>query len=623
MTTNDNPVAGPSRVRLGELRPSQLLYSSGVGAIADLPGLSVMIMGLDDWDESRTRSLPEPRLLTAVRQQLGAQVQDLRLPPMPEPGEGRGVDARVGVPVAPFPRWLCCTRCRKLAAIGSGLFRLKPDEHRPDRTRYVHENCHVTQNSEALPVRFMMACEAGHLDDFPWNTFAHRGASDCHGPYELRVINPSGDVSGLLLKCLGCDASRPMSDAFGDDAAVALGNCAGRRPHLRDYEEAPCSVPPRAILLGASNLWFPVVMSALDIPGDTDPLADGVAARWAELVTLRSVEGVATMRGLNLLRELAAYTDDQLWSAIEKHRRELDDEPTTAAPVSLRLPEWEAFSQPNSRRISADFQLRQVSTPSRHGSLIARVVLAERLREVRALVGFTRVSPPGDLGEPGGRDALALAPLSKRPPQWVVASEVRGEGLFLQLDENAVQAWLATDAAKAREGALLVAHRKNRERHQLTPLDDGFPGMRFVLIHSLAHALMRQLAIECGYALASVRERIYSREADQYGPAMAGLLLYTAAPDSEGTLGGLVRLGEPDQLGRLIDAALEEAQLCSSDPLCAEHDPTTGHDLHGAACHACLFVPETSCERANRYLDRAAIAPIFGRDSGFYFEPSA
>ncbi|MCC6649747.1 MAG: DUF1998 domain-containing protein [Candidatus Eisenbacteria bacterium] len=619
MTVQPNPPAGAPRVRLGELRPSQLLYSSGVGAIADLPGLSVMVMGLDDWDESRTRSLPEPRLLAAVREQLGAQVQDLRLPPMPDPAERQGNDARVGVPVAPFPRWLCCTRCRKLAAIGSGLFRLRPDEYRPDRTRYVHENCHVTPNSEALPVRFLIACEAGHLDDFPWNFFAHRGPSNCHGPYELRVINPSGDVSGLLLKCFGCGVSRPMSDAFGDDAGPAIGACSGRRPHLRDYSEAECHVPPRAILLGASNLWFPVVLSALDIPGQSDPVADGVGARWAELGTLRSTEGVATMRGLNLLRELSAYSDEQIWAAVAAHRAALEQEPATAAPVSLRTPEWEAFSQPSSRRISADFLLRQVETPARHRALVERVVLAERLREVRALVGFTRVSPPGDLGEPGGQSGQVLAPLSRRPPQWAVASEVRGEGLFLQLREDAIQAWLEQGATQERGAALFAAHRRNRERHQLTPVDAGFPGMRFVLIHSLAHALMRQLAIECGYALASVRERIYSREADQYGPAMAGLLLYTAAPDSEGTLGGLVRLGEPDQLGRLIDAALEEAQLCSSDPLCAEHDAAAGFDLHGAACHACLFVPETSCERANRYLDRAVIAPIFGREAGSFF----
>ncbi|MCC6649580.1 MAG: DUF1998 domain-containing protein [Candidatus Eisenbacteria bacterium] len=623
MTAGNAPPVGGQHPRLGEVRPSQLLYSSGVGAIIDLPRLSVMVMGLDDWDESRTRSLPEPRLLAAVREQLGAQVRDLRLPPTPEVAMSRpragSPESRVGVPVAPFPRWLCCTRCRKLAAIGSGLFRLKPDENRPDRTRYEHENCHKGTHSEVLPVRFMAACEHGHLDDFPWQHFVHRGVPGCRGPLELRVTNPSGEASGLQVKCLSCPASRTMAEAFGDDAADALGACSCRRPQLRDYDAGPCASKPRAILLGASNLWVPVVLSALDIPADRDPLDALVEARWAELATLKSLEGVETMRGLLLLRELTPFTDEQIWSSIQARRVEIESGSGTVAPASLRLPEWEAFTSTNPRQLSADFQLRRVETPQSYHGVIERVVLAERLREVRALIGFTRVSPPGEFGEPGDTQARPLAPLTKRPPQWALASEVRGEGLFIQLSEQAIQSWLATDAARQRGGALLAAHRANRERHQQTPLEAGFPGMRFVLLHTLSHALMRQLAVECGYALASVRERIYSRDADEHGPAMAGLLLYTAAPDSEGTLGGLVRLGEPDQLGRLIGAALEEAQLCSSDPLCAEYDAASGHDLHGAACHACLLIPETSCERANRYLDRAVIAPIFGRESGSYF----
>lgn len=611
--------ASAPRPKLGEMRPSQLLYSSGIGAIADLPRLSVMIMGLDDWDESHTRSLPEPRLLAAVRQRLGAQVRDLKLPPVPPPGAVTPSDARIGVPVAPFPRWLCCTRCRKLAGIGSGLFRLKPDENRPDRTCYQHENCHVFSGAEALPVRFMIACEHGHLDDFPWKHFVHRGPSDCTGPYDLQVVNPSGDVSGLRLNCAGCKATRSMADAFGDDANAALGACSSRRPHLRDFEAEACGLEPRAILLGASNLWFPVVLSALDIPGDGDPLTEGIAARWAQLSGLPSRDGVVTMRNLGMLGELSVYSDDELWAAIEAERaRRLHDVPSEA-PASLRAPEWDALTNPRADRRTPDFQLRRVQAPSRHEQAFEQVVLAERLREVRALVGFTRISPPGDLGEPGQDPDLRLAPLSRRAPQWVVASEVRGEGLFLQLREESVQRWLALPSTRERESALIAAHRKNRERHQLTPVDAGFPGMRFVLVHSLAHVLMRQLAIECGYALASVRERLYAREADQDGPAMAGFLLYTAAPDSEGTLGGLVRLGEPEQLGRLIDAALDEARLCSSDPLCAEYDPASGADPRGAACHACMYVPETSCERANRYLDRAMLTPIFGLEQGGYF----
>jgi hypothetical protein len=140
------------------------------------------------------------------------------------------------------------------------------------------------------------------------------------------------------------------------------------------------------------------------------------------------------------------------------------------------------------------------------------------------------------------------------------------------------------------------------------------------MIHSLAHVLLRQLSIECGYSTASIRERIYARPPDAEGGPMAGLLIYTAAPDSEGTLGGLVGLAKPATLERHLDQALRSAALCSSDPLCSEHHAwRDGVTLHGAACHACLFAPESSCERGNRYLDRSLLVQTFSGPSAAFF----
>jgi hypothetical protein len=131
---------------------------------------------------------------------------------------------------------------------------------------------------------------------------------------------------------------------------------------------------------------------------------------------------------------------------------------------------------------------------------------------------------------------------------------------------------------------------------------------------------MRQLSLECGYTAASLRERLYSRGPDDPNGPMAGLLIYTSAPDSEGTLGGLVSLGEPTTLERHILLALEAARLCASDPLCAENPPgLRGQTLHAAACHACLFAPETSCERGNKYLDRSTLVKTVERDDLAFF----
>jgi hypothetical protein len=137
------------------------------------------------------------------------------------------------------------------------------------------------------------------------------------------------------------------------------------------------------------------------------------------------------------------------------------------------------------------------------------------------------------------------------------------------------------------------------------------------MLHTFSHLLIRELSLECGYNAASIRERIYANlEGDA---AMAGILLYTAAADSDGTLGGLIELGKPDNLGRLIQQALHRATICSSDPLCSEHKPEQDRSLHAASCHACAFVAETSCERGNRYLDRALLIPTFDSlDAAFF-----
>lgn len=240
------------------------------------------------------------------------------------------------------------------------------------------------------------------------------------------------------------------------------------------------------------------------------------------------------------------------------------------------------------------------------------------MREVRALVGFTRVGSPGDFNDVTELPAERQVSVSRRPPRWVPASEVRGEGIFLRFDEAAISSWCDSDAARERELEFLAAHRRWRRMRNIEPADAGFPGIRYVLLHSFAHAFVRQLALGSGYTAASIRERIYSSDVGAEAGPVAGVLLYTAAPDSEGTLGGLVSLGESKTLGRHLDAALEQVRLCAADPLCAEHAPQEAV-LHGAACHACLFAPETSCERGNKYLDRTALVATFGHGAGAFF----
>ncbi|MGH7307072.1 MAG: DrmB family protein [Candidatus Rokuibacteriota bacterium] len=613
------------RYRVGELRPSQILLTFGVGSVVDLPSLSVMVMGLNDWDPAYCVEINEPRLLAAVQKQVGEQVQRLLSPPLPpdSPFQAGPFDESVliGVPVASFPRWVVCPACRLLAPLASGLFALKAEPYRPDKTRYVHQNCarSLTRPPTVNPARFLVACDKGHLDEFPWVWFVHRGQGGCQGPLRFAELGVSGEAADIQVSCDGCQSQRRMVEAFASDGRQNLPGCHGRRPHLRDYEEG-CTEPMTAILLGASNSWFPIVLSALSVPTVSGKLDQLVESHWATLDKATSKDILAAFRQIGQLAAFTKYTDDELWAAIEGRRHQQGG---GAAAGDLKLPEWELLSQPDPERNTHDFLVKPGAPPSQYEARLARVVLVERLREVRALIGFTRIESPGDFGDEAWVAPDRRAPLSRTPPPWLPASEVRGEGIFLQLNEAAVHAWVADARRRAHEAEFFEAHRSWRRVRGREPLDAGFPGLRYVLLHSLAHVLMRQLAIECGYAAASIRERIYSADATQTGGPMAGVLIYTAAADSEGTLGGLVSLGQPKTLGRLLDPALEQARLCASDPLCAEHHPwRDGQSLHAAACHACMFAPETSCERGNRYLDRAVlIETVEARGLAFLARP--
>jgi hypothetical protein len=612
-------------VRVGEARPSQLLWSFGTGSIIDLPNLSVIVAGLDEWRLDHAQPIAEARLLAGIRKVLGPQVKRLVAPPIPPPSDGPfdpfSADARVGVPVIPFPRWLRCPICQTLAPIESGLFTLKKEPYRPDRTRYIHTNCQKRRNAIAVPARFLVACRAGHLDDFPWSYFVHRGPSSCTGALRFFEQGASLETADLWVKCEGgCGAkARSMAEAFGQAARDSLPRCRGRHPHLRDHDRQ-CDQPLRPILLGASNSWFAELMDVLAVPTEAGELEQIVADHWSMLAGITSADllpvVVRALQQAGQLYTLEKYPNEEIWEAISALRA-AEGALAPQQPADVKEPEWEVLVAP-SPPTSHDFQVRTVESPEPFADRIPVVRLAERLRAVSALIGFSRVEPPDQVSK--GEAPVERAPLSRKAPEWVPAVEVRGEGIFLRFDPDRVAEWEEQASVRARGAELFAGHLAWRAARRLSPA--GFPGLRFVMLHSFAHLLLREFSQECGYGAASIRERIYASRPDDESD-MAGILLYTAAPDSEGTLGGLVALGEPEILGPLIARALDRASMCASDPLCAEHQPNRDRSLHGAACHACLFVPETSCEAGNRFLDRALVIPTFQGHGAEFFDLSS
>lgn len=609
---------------VGQVRPSQLLWTYGPGALIDLPNLSVLTMGLDRWEEDRCEPVEEPRLLAHVRRALGPQVQRLRMPPFNKNDDNDpfSAEAKIGVPVRPFPRWLRCVMCGTLGEADSGLFELKPNPYRPEQTHFVHKTCQKGKRADAVPSRFLLACRNGHLDDFPWRWYLHQGQghTDCKGPLAFYEDGASLQTENLWVKCQGCDApARSMVHAFGKEGTKNLPACRGRHPHLGLYDE-DCTESPRAVLLGATNSWFSVSISVLAIPQEQDEIAQMVSDGWQYFSEIENeIEAKVTIKTLDMtgaLPGVGKHSASEIWKGIKKKREGSEqEEEEFATEEDIKRPEWRVLTSRSAPTNWPSFSSSSANVPAEYTDFIESVLLLDRLREVNALIGFTRVEAPDESIAPD--EQAPRAALGKGKLTWVPVSEVHGEGIFIRIKEDKLLAWESRTSVKERDNMLRRGHEGWRTARKMNPAE-GYPGIRYAMLHTLSHLLIRELALECGYNAASIRERVYATPEGDEEP-MAGILLYTAAADSDGTLGGLVDLGKPETLGHLITQALRRASVCSADPLCSEHNPASDRTIHGASCHACGFVAETSCEKGNRYLDRTLLLPTFNcADASFF-----
>ncbi len=618
---------------VGEIRKGQLVTMFGVGSMIDLPHISVLVRGLHQWSPGACAEIVEPRLLSAVRAKL-PDVWKIRSAPeknSDEP-EYKKVDPS-GVPVSVFPRWLRCPLCTAIGTVNSGMFALEFPPFQIDKIKYIHKGCPKQGTMAernlpaAVPVRFLVTCKRGHVDEFPWFEFCHRGNPCPRKPTNRRqgrdykpglVLTDegvTGEASEVQVRCLECDAFRPLADAFGaKDADLCLPGCAGRHVHLDTKEK--CTEKPEAILLGASNLYFPLTVSVLALPEkhaitDLDVV---VKQHWARMEKVTSVEKAESLIEFGGIQELEETSAAELFAVLERARA---GEPVRRL-AELREEEYRLLASLNpaveSKRLAAERVRELGPTLQRYFDSIA---LVTRLTEFNALVGFTRVESAGDLSDFDSIDPDRLAPLMPGTTTWVPGAENKGEGVFLQLSEVELQKWENSDAVGKRMVSLKVAFDAFRSERPWIKIE--FPPARYVALHTLSHILLRELAISCGYSSTSLKERIYCRPPGDGAGPMAGILIYTASPDSEGTLGGLVALGRPKAFEPILRSGLERTRICSSDPFCSHREIEKEAKLHGAACHSCGFLAETSCERANQFLDRAFLVETLGASGLAFF----
>ena len=602
---------------LGSVRRSQLVSSFGIGAIVDLEKGSFMPMGLEDWE--RATSLPslsigEPRLQAMLR------VSHFRLGPVKEDIPGTIlVRARSAAPAVRFPEWHECPRCHRIGKEGTP-FELAADGGR--LTCLAHGGLvHTT------PVRFVLACRRGHIDDFPWKWWAHRDTPEgvCDAPsLYLGSYGRSASLSDLYVRCAGCSTrDRPVRKSLGDAfraEALAGFSCSGFRPWLFDREEG-CDKPVRVIQRGASNVHFGVVCSALSIP----PASEAVSLIVQEVRSfLDAVPEPAIPSVLEGLAQQYGVTVEQLLSAY-RQLQTIETAGTAPTERQARMEEHTALSEdredPVVSGVVPEFRNRVAPPPPSLAHWFDLVGAASRLREVRALAGFSRIDPYPVAAERVNRAIQEglVSPLSRSPRNWLPAAEIRGEGIFFRFRTEAVDAWVNANPELVRRTATLEARsfdmaeeRGYARDYRITP--------RLLLVHSFSHALIRQISVECGYSASALRERLYVSEADTSRPPMNGVLIYTGSPDSEGSLGGLVRLAEPELLEPILQRTLNSVSWCGSDPVCIETDPgQAGERISGAACHCCLLLPETACEKFNRELDRAVmVGDAQGTFTGYF-----
>lgn len=592
-----------------KIRQSQTIVPFGVGAIFDIQGESLVACDTFRWGP-RGERIQSERLASALG------VAEFRAAPAVASNAWAATSA--GIPYSRFPSWLFCQHCRRMTRWTRAL-------EQADKA----PTCGSCPGKKQLvPMRWVQICPIGHMDDIDWKRWAHSHnpnpeARQCQKEnlfFETVTAKGAGGLDTLQVHCHSCHSRRNLMGVTSQGSLKSIGiKCLGRQPWQRWDERTDCDEVPLAVQRGASNVYFPSVHSSIEIPNPSraDSQSDTALAVKADnlFLALMGMNDSAPIydQMVQMLADAHDASSDYVAALVRDEKQREAGKGTTveATPGDLLGEEWAAFLTEMDTKDDPYFQTRHVDlvagastdVTSALADKFHKVVVADRLREVRALEGFHRVTP-------AGREKLVPVALNhKSSVNWLPAIDVRGEGIFLSLDEGRLAVWEEEDPLRSR-----VAELEKRLDHsfmapRLRERTGPVLSPRYVLLHTFAHLLIRRLAFESGYAATSLRERIYARTTPGVPGAskQAGVLIYTAAGDSEGTLGGLVRQGEPPQLRGSIMEALQDAMWCSSDPLCSENPASTFNSLNLAACHACTLLAETSCESGNYLLDRALI----------------
>lgn len=591
------------------LRRSALIAPWGVGAIVPFPGdESLMIAGLDMW---RYNSKDE-FIIKDERLQKRLGVQELRWPPDFRDRTSDAVNYNLKIPAVRFPRWQYCPFCGTMQHVGLFTKQSTCNAYQWDHGRKC--NPQSKYKHKLIPERFVVVCPEGHIDDFPIAEWLHFDSGHEYDPETCHIRRSTGGTSaaltGVRYEC-SCGASKSIAAALRPGALAKIGyTCRGSKPWLGIEEDTThiCSADPETLKVvqrGASNVWFADTRSSIYIPTDDETMSRriiGIVNNCLQYVKDHRMNGEVDRKTTDILAGVYHADADALYKAFVQKINNLEGLPEvneTMAEDEYRVAEYKMLVK-SSGGDGLDFHSINNQIEKYHSRIqpfFKSISLVKKLRETCAFVGFSRLEPNTTKEISETKQMLRLG-----DSNWLPAVEVYGEGIFFEFDKEQLSEWAKNEEVVSRIGILNKAYQQSyyskRAPGNLRP--------EFILLHTFAHLIINQLSYECGYGSSSIKERIYCEKCSD-NSGMCGVLIYTASGDSEGSLGGLVRQGEPGRLEDTILAAIKNAEWCSSDPICIQSYGQGPDSCNLAACHNCALLPETCCECGNRLLDRGVI----------------
>lgn len=592
------------------MRRESLISPWGVGSIVPFPhDESLMVAGIDFWFGDEHNYEDDGFLIIDERlsKRLGGK-QFVWPPDFREKSQDRE-HAEMKIPAIRFPLWHYCPVCGNMEKLGSSgdKARCKGEIRKgSQKGKYCEKNRALTKKLPLLvPERFIAVCEDGHIEDFPIMEWVHKKSNKPISE-TCRLIRSTGGsssaLSGIRYACT-CGASANMGGAFGKTALAGIEYlCNGNMPWLGDSAMQPCCKNLIVLQRGASNVWFADITSSVYIPwlpkyknqNTKDCIAKGVK-KFRSARTDGKIDEESIKKFVYMSQGIDDDIDTQ--EAISEIIATLNNVPEHSEDAQneneYRKQEFDVLTNTVGK---PEDELHCINNPTaKYADLpyIKSISLVHKLRETRVFLGFRRLAP----------DSPSRVRISAKDNiPWLPAVKNSGEGIMFEFDLSKLRAWASRPKVIAR-AKIIEQNLRNSDKitiEEINPI--------YILLHTFAHCLITTLANGCGYSNASIREKIYCEKyitADKTD--MAGILIYTASGDSEGSLGGLVRQGLPGRIENIIKRAISEACWCAADPVCIQSPGQGQNGCNLSACHNCALLPETSCENKNMLLDRGLL----------------